>query len=64
VPFHFKQWGHWIPAEMWDEETKPTLLKLGSERPVSMVRVSKKLAGRILAGTTWDGLPLTTLAHA
>lgn len=63
VAFHFKQWGHWVPAELM-EEGKPTILKLRNERPVEMVRVSKKLAGRTLEGTTWDGLPFTAVAHA
>ncbi len=64
VPFHFKQWGHWVPAELMEEQGKPTLLKLRNERPVEMVRVSKKLAGRTLEGTTWNGLPFTPAAHA
>ncbi len=42
VPFHFKQWGIWAPAE--------------SER-TTLVRVSKKAAGRKLDGRTWDQLP-------
>ena len=63
VPFHFKQWGHWVPAELTNELAKPKLLELNKERPVEMVRLSKKLAGRILEGTTWDGVPLTPLTH-
>jgi protein gp37 len=64
VPFHFKQWGHWVPAELTDETAKPRLVTLEDERPVTMVRLSKKLAGRILEGTTWDGVPHTPLANA
>lgn len=57
VPFHFKQWGNWVPASLINEAVRPRLLELRNERPVNMARVGKKLAGRILDGTTWDGLP-------
>jgi protein gp37 len=63
VPFHFKQWGHWVPAELMTNMPGATLLTLANERPVKMVRVTKKLAGRILKGTTWDGVPKSSL-HA
>ncbi len=46
VPFHFKQWGHWVPAELVDEIARPRLLEISNERPVNIVRLSKKLAGR------------------
>lgn len=64
VPFHFKQWGHWVPAELANQQATSTVLKFGNERPVSMARMSKKLAGRILEGTTWDGVPQASLVHA
>lgn len=64
VPFHFKQWGHWAPAELLRETPAATLLTLSNERPVRMARVGKKLAGRILEGTTWDGIPHIPLVHA
>jgi protein gp37 len=57
VPFHFKQWGHWAPAELFEEQAASKLLKMGNERPVKMARASKKVAGRTLEGTTWDGVP-------
>jgi protein gp37 len=57
VPFHFKQWGNWVPAELTSEIPKPKFFEFQNERPVSMTRVGKKVAGRILIGTTWDGLP-------
>jgi protein gp37 len=63
VKFHFKQWGHWAPTESIQEDAKPTTLRIGSERPIEMARVSKKAAGRILEGTTWDGVP-QPLVHA
>jgi protein gp37 len=56
VPFHFKQWGHWVPAELMKQVT-PKVIELQNERPVEMAWVSKKLAGRILDGSEWDGLP-------
>lgn len=55
VAFHFKQWGHWVPASLLDLPAET--IALDNERPVEMVRAGKKLAGRILHGTTWDGLP-------
>lgn len=57
VPFHFKQWGHWAPAELMNGIAGATLLTLTNERPVRMIRVGKKIAGRILEGATWDGIP-------
>ena len=64
VPFHFKQWGQWVPTELTNEIAKSSILELNNERPVQMVRLGKKLAGRILEGTTWDGVPFATLTHA
>ena len=64
VPFHFKQWGQWVPAEIVDGALNVRLMEFTNERSVQMVRLSKKLAGRILEGTTWDGVPLTTSVHA
>ena len=63
VPFHFKQWGQWVPTDLTSELTKPRLLELKNERPIEIVRLSKKLAGRILEGTTWDGVPLAPRTH-
>jgi protein gp37 len=57
VAFHFKQWGHWAPADLLTIPGEPTLVTLANERPIQMVRAGKKLAGRTLAGTTWDSLP-------
>jgi protein gp37 len=57
VPFHFKQWGNWVPTDLTTETTRPRLLQLLNERPVNMARVGKRIAGRILEGTTWDGFP-------
>ena len=63
VPFHFKQWGQWVPAQ-GEAAIGARLIELNNERPVEMLRLSKKLAGRVLEGTTWDGVPHTPLVHA
>lgn len=55
VSFHFKQWGQWVPAEL--DNLGARMLTFGQERPVRMVRTSKKAAGRILEGATWDQVP-------
>ena len=47
-----------------EKEWMLPLLELRNERSVKMSRVGKKRAGRILDGTTWDGLPDTRLIHA
>jgi protein gp37 len=64
VPFHFKQWGQWVPAQLIKDPIRPRRLELSDERPVEMVRMSKKLTGRTLEGATWDGVPLTPLIYA
>ena len=66
MPFHFKQWGHWVPAELVEDEdaATPKLLHFADERSVTMARLTKKLAGRVLEGTTWDGVLRTGLIHA
>lgn len=65
VAFHFKQWGHWVPAEIVEQTGEPTVINLPAERPVKMVRLPKKEAGRMLAGQTWDDLPqVHTLVNA
>jgi protein gp37 len=57
VPFHFKQWGHWVPAEILGPDHSGNVIEFEEGRPVEMARLPKKEAGRILNGTTWDGLP-------
>lgn len=64
VPFHFKQWGQWVPANLVAGDLKVRLIEFTNDRSVEMVRLSKKLAGRTLEGTTWDGVPLTASVHA
>jgi Bacteriophage protein gp37 len=57
VPFHFKQWGHWVPINSTRVSGSQKMLTVHDERPVRMVAVGKKLAGRTLEGTTWDSFP-------
>jgi protein gp37 len=51
VPFFFKQWGAWAPEE-----------PEASGEDVSLRRVGKKQAGRVLDGRTWDEMPLAAVA--
>lgn len=62
TPFHFKQWGHWVPAES-QGTAGARVIEINNERPVEMVRLSKKHAGRVLEGATWDGVPHTPSIH-
>jgi protein gp37 len=64
VPFHFKQWGHWVPVEAVNAKSIAKTLKFGKDRPVEMVRLPKKEAGRTLNGATWNGVPFATAVHA
>jgi protein gp37 len=66
VAFHFKQWGHWVPAEFVEADEKPkSVLQMPRERAVSMAKLSKKEAGRVLQGATWDEVPDRSFAvHA
>src|SRR4029077_8759459 len=32
VPFHFKQWGHWVPVEDVKTNSAPKTLKFGKDR--------------------------------
>jgi protein gp37 len=53
VPFFFKQWGAWAPA---DDDAA------GADPP--MRRVGKKRAGRLLDGRTWDEMPTSAESEA
>lgn len=63
VPYFFKQWGAWRPAEAGDafHRRKPVAFdgpsRVGHVGPAAMVRVGKKAAGRLLDGRTWDEFP-------
>ena len=59
IAFHFKQWGHWVPAEMLrEQESRSRLLQFEGGQTAPMVALGKKEAGRLLDGETHDGLPL------
>jgi protein gp37 len=59
VPFFFKQWGEWAPADQVPDEIRG----LGGSARHTMVaghrltRFGKSKAGRLLDGRTWDELP-------
>lgn len=60
VPFLFKQWGEWAPAD------GPAFMANGGKRSDlyvctwgEMARTGKKAAGRLLDGRTWDEFPCT-----
>lgn len=57
VPFHFKQWGDWAPDALIDLEGRRSLRREIADDGTTMVRVGKKIAGRVLDGAHWDGLP-------
>jgi len=71
VPFHFKQWGEWLPLighrELMDLgpgtrkwrgiDTDGKKVKAGLGRDSTMVRVGKKKAGRLLDGVEHNGMP-------
>lgn len=52
VPFHFKQWGNWVPA--YDSGQSAIRVTPTGE---TLVRLSKARAGRLLDGLPWDGSP-------
>jgi protein gp37 len=59
IAFHFKQWGHWVPAEMVKEqEARAQFLKNATNKPVTMLALGKRDAGRLLDGRTYNGVPL------
>ena len=58
TPFHFKQWGDWAPVDAV-AGTLPRSVINGGAYSAAMGRFGKKVAGRVLGGGTWDGLPVT-----
>jgi protein gp37 len=64
VPFHFKQWGHWAPADLASDVMTPrtpihVVRQDGTE--VMLAAVGKGKAGRILGGRQWDQFPKSIL---
>jgi protein gp37 len=58
IAFHFKQWGHWVPAEMVKEQEARTQLLPFDGGTVEMMALGKRDAGRLLDGETHDGVPM------
>jgi protein gp37 len=56
VPFHFKQWGAWVVAE-GEAEARMLRTIVGESKPIKMVRLNKKEAGRLLDGRHWNEIP-------
>ena len=56
VPFLFKQWGEWAPAEDYPSEIQEQYDVQGLADGHS-IRVGKKAAGRLLDGVIHDGYP-------
>jgi protein gp37 len=48
VPFHFKQWGHWVPAEL-TAESRPQVVTFENERSVSTLRGWSSMPKRLRA---------------
>lgn len=56
VPFLFKQWGEWAPADNWSSEIQEDHDVRGLTDGIS-IRIGKKAAGRMLDGVQHDGYP-------
>lgn len=57
VAFHFKQWGAWYPIDGSSGQTTTSKTRLVVKSGEVMARASKKIAGRLLDGRTWDQTP-------
>lgn len=62
VPFHFKQWGDWVPGIQPKPGAQSATTIKQVDDGTTMLRVGKKAAGRLLDGAMWDGLPQTRAA--
>lgn len=62
VAFHFKQWGAWYPIDGSRGETTRSRTRLTVKSGQVMARASKKIAGRLLDGRTWDETPASVAA--
>jgi protein gp37 len=59
IAFHFKQWGHWSPAEPANIAKKRRSLVVTdtTRRPSVLYGLGKTASGRVLDGETWDQFP-------
>lgn len=57
VAFHFKQWGDWAPGNGVNLPQQKSLRIEKVSDGTEMLRVGKRIAGRVLDGNEWDGLP-------
>lgn len=57
VPFLFKQWGNWLPADGAVNQRQLRQVPGIEGVPIQMVNIGKKAAGRLLDGEQWDGIP-------
>lgn len=58
VPFHFKQWGHWVPEEIAGPGKKQKVQVFNAKgEPITLIGMGKSAAGRALDGEFWDGVP-------
>jgi protein gp37 len=57
VPFHFKQWGDWMPVRKSRDASREKVAMQTFDDGTTMHRVGKKVAGRLLDGEMWDGIP-------
>lgn len=72
IAFFFKQWGDWIPADEVPAAYADTYSskRRGSRNPscvvddTLLVRVGKKVAGRLIDGRTWNEFPQTEASTA
>jgi len=57
VPFHFKQWGEWVPEDQSPEDAViPATYRF--DEPTGTIRLGKNASGRELDGRTWDEWPV------
>ena len=60
IPFLFKQWGHWAPAETpHNLKRRPTTVSIRDGAQVTkMIALGKSRAGKLLDGLQHDGVPV------
>lgn len=57
VAFHFKQWGDWAPGDGVNLPRTKAMRIAQAADGTEMLRVGKRVAGRVLDGAEWDELP-------